>query len=202
MPRARIYVVDDHPLVREGLAARIDGQLDLEVCGQSGDARQSFIGISQQQPDLALIDLSLDDASGLDLIRRVHAHFPDIKLIVISMYDAAIYGPQAKRIGASGYINKREISEQVIEVVNRVLAGKTYFPKNHNSSAEKLSKLSNREAQVFELIAQGMTMAEIAEQLNVSVKTVETHRENIKIKLDLKSSHSLTVFASRMAALH
>jgi DNA-binding NarL/FixJ family response regulator len=201
MARARIFIVDDHPLVREGLTARISGQSGLEICGQSGDAKEALQLISQHQPDLALIDLSLNDASGLDLIHRLHAHFPAIKLIVISMYDEAIYGPRARSSGARGYINKREISQQVIDAINRVLSGKVYFSKKVASSAEQLSKLSNRESQVFELIAQGMTMSAIAEQLHVSVKTVETHRENIKTKLDLKSSHALTIYASRMAVL-
>ncbi len=201
MPGIKIYIVDDHPLVREGLHSKIAKQPGLLVCGESGDANEAFREISRQQPDIALVDLALCEASGLYLIHRIHARFPDIKLIAISMYEESIYGIQAKRAGAVGYINKREISDCVVDAINKVLSGKTFFNIDATRTANSLEKLSNRESQVFELISQGMTMLDIAENLNVSAKTVETHRENIKAKLNLGSSHELTVFASRMSRI-
>ena len=198
--KSRIYIVDDHPLVREGLTARIARHPELTVSGESGDANEAFEQLSADQPDIALIDLSLKEASGLNLIHQVHARYPAIRLIAISMHDESIYGSRVRSAGAMGYINKREISDQVIEAIHRVLSGKPYFSMGSNHDSHKLFKLSNRESQVFELIAQGMTPPEIADNLHLSVKTVETHRENIKNKLDLKSSHELTVFATRMAS--
>lgn len=199
MAVTNIFIVDDHPLVREGLKSKIDNQPGLNVCGESGDADEAFRLICKEQPDLALIDLALHEASGLYLIHRIHARYPDIKLIAISMYEESIYGGQARGVGALGYINKQEISDQVIEAINRVLSGKTFFNTDANKPAGSLANLSNRESQVFELISQGMTMLDIADHLNVSIKTVESHRENIKSKLNLNSSHELTVYASRMS---
>lgn len=201
MTGVKIYIVDDHPLVREGLRSKIDRQSGLSVCGESGDANEAFLEISQQQPDIALIDLALCESSGLYLIHRIHARFPDIKMLAISMYEESIYGSRAQRAGAVGYINKREISDQVIEAIKKVVSGKTFFNMDATRTTNSLANLSNRESQVFELISQGMTMSDIADQLNVSAKTVETHRENIKSKLNLGSSHELTVYASRMTGL-
>lgn len=200
MTRKKIYIVDDHPLVREGLKSKIDSQPELEVSGECEDANEAFRQICLEKPDLALIDLALREASGLYLIQRIHARLPEIKLIAISMYDEAIYGTRARRAGASGYVNKGEIADQVIDAINRVLSGKTFFNSEATTSADSLAKLSNRETQVFELISQGLTMPDIADNLNLSIKTVETHRENIKAKLNLNSSHELTVYASRMSA--
>lgn len=198
---ARIYIVDDHPLVREGLVSKICKHPGLTVCGESGDADEAYREIVREQPDIALIDLSLCDASGLDLIHRIHVRHPQINLVAISMYDEKIYGSRARRAGARGYINKREISDHVIEAINKVMSGKPFFSIDATSASDKMVKLSNRESQVFELISQGLTMQEIADQLHVSIKTVETHRENIKTKLDLKSSHELTVYAARVAVV-
>lgn len=200
MTRKKIYIVDDHPLVREGLKSKIDSQPELEVSGECEDANEAFRQICREKPDLALIDLALREASGLYLIQRIHARLPEIKLIAISMYDEAIYGTRARRAGASGYVNKGEIADQVIDAINRVLSGKTFFNSEATTSADSLAKLSNRETQVFELISQGLTMPDIADNLNLSIKTVETHRENIKAKLNLNSSHELTVYASRLSA--
>lgn len=200
MTRKKIYIVDDHPLVREGLKSKIDSQPELEVSGECEDANEAFRQICLEKPDLALIDLALREASGLYLIQRIHARLPEIKLIAISMYDEAIYGTRARRAGASGYVNKGEIADQVIDAINRVLSGKTFFNSEATTSADSLAKLSNRETQVFELISQGLTMPDIADNLNLSIKTVETHRENIKAKLNLNSSHELTVYASRLSA--
>ena len=198
MTVTKIFVVDDHQLVREGLKSKINNQPGLSVCGESGEADEAFRRICREQPDLALIDLALREASGLYLIHRIHAHFPDMKLIAISMHDESIYGNHAHNAGAMGYINKQEISDQVIEAIKKVLSGKTFFNSNTKSISGSLTNLSKRESQVFQLITQGMTMLDIADHLNVSIKTVESHRESIKTKLNLKSSHELTVYASRM----
>lgn len=198
MAESRIFIVDDHPLVREGLKAKIDNQPGLSVCGDSGDADEAFRRICREQPDLALIDLALHEASGLYLMHRIHARLPDIKLIAISMYDESIYGGQARDVGALGYINKQEISDYVIDAINKVLSGKAFFNKFAKKTAASMANLSKRESQVFQLISQGMTMPDIANHLNVSIKTVESHRENIKSKLHLNSSHALTVYATRV----
>ena len=204
----RILIVDDHPLVRAGFAQLIGDCPDLEVCGEAGDMSEALQQIDQQRPDLAIIDLSLAGGSGLDLIERIRARDRDILMLVASMHDETLYADRVLAAGARGYINKQEAQASIISAIRRVLGGKVYLSEAMteralsgmvDAPAEKrdIDSLSNRELQVFELIGQGVPVSQIASQLNLSVKTIETHQAKIKKKLALGSAHELSQRAIR-----
>ena len=205
---ARILIVDDHPLVRAGFAQLIGDCADLEVCGEAGDIAEAMRQIETNRPDLAIIDLSLAGSSGLDLIERAHARDRDLLILVASMHDETLYAERALAAGARGYINKQEAQDRIILAIRQVLGGKVYLSQAMtertlngmvDAGAEKrdIDSLSNRELQVFELIGRGHSTSRIAEQLNLSVKTIETHQAHIKKKLGLDSAHELTQRAIR-----
>ena len=205
---AKILIVDDHPLVRAGFAQLIGDCPDLEVCGEAGDMSEALQQIDQQRPDLAIIDLSLAGGSGLDLIERIRARDRDILMLVASMHDETLYADRVLAAGARGYINKQEAQASIISAIRRVLGGKVYLSEAMteralngmvDAPAEKrdIDSLSNRELQVFELIGQGVPVSQIAAQLNLSVKTIETHQAKIKKKLALGSAHELSQRAIR-----
>ena len=202
---AKILIVDDHPIVREGLTARIARQPDLKVCGEAEDVLDALEKVKATQPDLVIVDLSLKSGQGLDLIKRIKAKAPDTKMLVSSMYDEALYAERSLRAGAMGYINKQELSEKIIDAIRRVLAGKMYLsPLMTERLLQRavgggaqlpgplVETLSDRELEIFKLIGKGMTTRQIAGDLHLSVKTVETHRENIKSKLGLPNSAELS----------
>ena len=206
---ARIMIVDDHPLVREGLAARLARQPDLEVCCEADDASEALRLVREQQPDLAIVDISLKSGSGIDLIKRVRAEAPGVKLLVLSMHPGTLYAERALRAGASGYVNKQEARERVIEATRRVLAGGYYLSPElndymlHHLAATRergqlsVETLSDRELEIFELIGQGLTTKEIAARLHLGAKTVETHRHRIKQKLKLRNAAALAQRAAQ-----
>ncbi len=202
---ARILIVDDHPLVREGLAARISAQPDMQVCGEADDVAQGFASFVAESPDLTIVDLSLKTGHGLDLIKEVLVHTPKAKILVISAYDETLYAERALRAGAMGYIGKEECRESVISAIRAVLEGRRYLSPDmtqrlvgqaiagrDSTPATPLVKLTDRELQVFQLIGQGLTSGAIARQLHLSSHTIDTHREKIKLKLNLKSGAELT----------
>jgi DNA-binding NarL/FixJ family response regulator len=204
----RILIVDDHPLVRTGFAQLIGDCPDLEVCGEAADMAEALKQIETTRPDLAIIDLSLAGGSGLDLIERVRARNKDILMLVASMHDETLYAERVLAAGARGYINKQEAQDSIIRAIRQVLSGKVYLSQNMtdrllsgmvDASGEKrdIDSLSNRELQVFELIGEGVPTGQIAEQLNLSVKTIETHQAHIKKKLGLGSAHELNQRAIR-----
>ena len=191
--RARILLVDDHPAVREALAARIGRQPDLEVCGEAADMSEALRLITDTQPDLAVIDISLKTASGIDLIKRIKDRKDSVRMLVWSMHSEALYAERALGAGALGYVNKDQATDKIIEAIRRVLKGKVYVS---DALAEKmlqravgggrgevtrspLDALADRELEVFRLIGQGVKTAKIAERLHLSVKTVETYRDRI-----------------------
>jgi DNA-binding NarL/FixJ family response regulator len=203
--RIKILIVDDHPIVREGLAARIARQSDLTVCGEAEDVADALDLVKTTQPDLAIIDLSLKSGQGLDLIKRIHASSPNTKALVSSMYDESLYAERALRAGALGYVNKQEMSEKIIEAIRQVLDGKIYlsprmterFLQRAVGSPPQLGKspietLTDRELEIFKLIGKGKTTRQIAADLHLSIKTVETHRENIKSKLNIVNAAELS----------
>ncbi|HEY5740139.1 MAG TPA: response regulator transcription factor [Gammaproteobacteria bacterium] len=205
---ARILIVDDHPLVRTGLAQLIGDCPDLEVCGEAGDMAEGLRRVDELQPDLAIIDLSLAGGSGLDLIEHIKARDKGTLMLVASMHDEALYAERVLAAGARGYVNKQEAQDRIIFAIRRVLGGKVYLSERmterllsgiDESSSEKrdIDTLSNRELQVFELIGQGVPTSRIAEQLNLSTKTIETHQAHIKRKLGLDSAHQLNQRAIR-----
>lgn len=205
---ARILIVDDHPLVRTGLAQLIGDCPDLEVCGEAGDMAEALSQVDALQPDLAIIDLSLAGGSGLDLIEHIKAREGDMLMLVASMHDETLYAERVLAAGARGYVNKQEAQERIIFAIRRVLGGKVYLSERMterlltsmveaNGTKRDIDTLSNRELQVFELIGQGVSTSRIAEQLNLSTKTIETHQAHIKKKLGLDSAHQLTQRAIR-----
>ena len=204
----RILIVDDHPLVRTGFAQLIGDCPDLEVCGEAGDMAEALRQIEAEQPDLAIIDLSLAGGSGLDLIEHIRARDKDILMLVASMHDETLYAERVLAAGARGYINKQEAQERIIQAIRQVLAGKVYLSQqmtdrllsgmvDAGTDRRAIDSLSNRELQVFELIGRGVSPSRIAEQLNLSTKTIETHQAKIKRKLGLASAHELTQRAIR-----
>ncbi len=205
---AKILIVDDHPLVRTGLAQLISDCPDLEVCGEAADMAEALKQIDASSPDLAIIDLSLAGGSGLDLIEHIKSRDRDILMLVASMHDETLYAERVLAAGARGYINKQEAQESIIQAIRQVLNGKVYLSQHMterllsgmvDATGDKrdIDSLSNRELQVFELIGQGVTTSQMAEQLNLSVKTIETHQAHIKKKLGLGSAHELNQRAIR-----
>lgn len=198
-------IVDDHPLVRSGFRQLFESENDMNVCCEAATMKEALQLIKHCKPNLAIIDLSLPDGNGLELIKRVHTQYPDILILVSSMHDEDLFAERVLKAGAKGYINKQEAGELVIVAARQVLDGKIYLSSHMaerllleqegNPRAPVLSPvehLSNRELEVFELIGHGMTTGEIADKLSISVKTIETHRANIKTKMGLCSAGELT----------
>jgi DNA-binding NarL/FixJ family response regulator len=204
----KILIVDDHPLVRAGLAQLIGDCPDLEVCAEAADMAEALKQIDSTNPDLAIIDLSLAGGSGLDLIEHIKSRNRNILMLVASMHDEMLYAERVLAAGARGYINKQEAQESIIRAIRQVLGGKVYLSEAMtermlsgmvDAGPEKrdIDNLSNRELQVFELIGQGVPSGQIASQLNISIKTIETHQAHIKRKLGLGSAHELNQRAIR-----
>ena len=205
---SKILIVDDHPLVRAGLAQLIGDTTDLAVCGEAGDMSSALRLLDKVTPDLAIIDLSLSGGSGLDLIEHIKARNSEILILVASMHDESLYAERVLALGARGYINKQEAQEKIIQAIRQVLSGKVYLSdamtenilKNMVSNSDEkqgINSLSNRELQVFEMIGHGVAPGKMARKLNISVKTIETHQAHIKKKLGVSSSHQLTHHAIR-----
>ena len=209
--RSRILIVDDHPAVREALASRIGRQPDLEVCGEAAEMSEALRLVADTQPDLAVVDISLKTGSGIDLIKRIKDRNDSVRMLVWSMHSESLYAERALRAGALGYINKDQATDKIIEAIRRVLEGKVYLS---DAMAEKmlhravgvgreevtrspLDALADRELEVFRLIGHGVKTAEIAKQLHVSVKTVETYRDRIRQKLNQSDGTKLAHYATQ-----
>lgn len=202
--KRRIFVVDDHPLVREWLGNLITEQEDLEVCGTAQDATEALEKINREKVDLVVIDLSLKKVSGLDLIKNLQALHPEILLVVLTMHEESLYAERVLRAGARGYVMKNETSGKIIAAFRRVLDGKIYVSEEFAATVtERLSfkgdkalgnpieLLSDREFEVFQLLGQGKTTPAIAEMFNLSLKTVQSYCARIKDKLGLTNSTEL-----------
>jgi len=202
--RKRILLVDDHALLRRGLKALIETEPDLVVCAEAATRDAGMEVITSSKPDLVIADLSLQNSDGLEMIKDIRKHFPQLPVLVLSMHDEHIYAERALRAGAGGYVTKQEMDDTVLIAIRRVLAGKVHTSEAMGRKFIKkfigggtLAKgsgmeiLSNRELEVFKLIGQGRRTGEIAKALCVSVKTIESHRENLKNKLDLSSGAKL-----------
>jgi len=206
--RKRILVVDDHPLMREGIAQWIQRAPDLEVCCQAESAAQALSLVTKLKPDLVLTDISLTGRNGLELIKDLRALQPDLPALVLSMHDEALYAGRALRAGARGYIMKRAGGDRVIEAIREALQGRialspemaTHLLEDYSGSRSRsrrteLPNLTDREFEVLQLLGEAKTNREIAEQLHLSPKTVETHRMNLMRKLNLKKSAEMLRFA-------
>ncbi len=206
----RVLVVEDHPIVRQGLVELIEHEPDLSVFGVAANGPEALQALADEQPDIAIVDLSLQDTSGTELIKDIKARYPQLPVLVLSMHDEALYAERVLRAGARGYIMKEEATERVMTAVRTVLRGEVYL--SEKMSARILRKLvdrplstgtspaeclSDRELQVFELIGRGMGTRQVAETLHLSVKTIETHREHIKAKLHVANSTKLLQCATQ-----
>jgi DNA-binding NarL/FixJ family response regulator len=207
--KQRVLLVDDHPLVCEGLAQRINEEPDLEVCGQVRDAHATLKAIEKLRPHIAVVDLALGEGSGIELIKDVKLRYPHLPTLVLSMHDETLYAERSLRAGAKGYVMKQQETEVVLQAIRQVLRGQVYLSEKvrdaivnsigGNTTEGKITsvvqRLSNRELEIFQLIGDGYATQEIARRLHLSSKTVASHREHIKEKLNLRTSEELARFA-------
>jgi DNA-binding NarL/FixJ family response regulator len=200
--KRRVFVVDDHPVVRDGLRGVIEQQPDLMVCGEAAEAAEALASIPSASPNLVLVDLSLAHSSGLDLLKDLVIQHPSIPVIVLSMHDEMIYADRVLRAGARGYLMKAESSQSLLTAIRHVLAGKVFVSDNvmtaiagklgkYKSDVAPIKRLSDRELQVFELMGQGMSTSEIAKQMHLSMKTVQAYVARAKEKFGVPSLKQL-----------
>ena len=202
--KRRILVVDDHPIVRQGLALLINREADLLVCGEAEDAMGAMHVLASARPDVLIVDLSLSGPDGLDLLKNIRTTHPALPVLILSMHDELIYAERALRAGANGYIMKQVATEKVLVAVRRILAGeiyvsdrianrmlKHYITGSGTTRRSSIADLSDRELEVFRLIGEGHGTRQIAEELHISIKTVESYQAHIKDKLSLRSSREL-----------
>lgn len=204
----RIFLVDDHPITRQGVAALINQERNLTVCGEADTAPKALEMITKSQPDLAIVDISLKTMSGIELIKNLKVLDPKLPVLVMSMHDESLYAERALRAGAQGYIMKQEASEKILTAIQRVLDGELYLSEAMkekmlhrivNTKKEEtgfsIDRLSDREMEVFQLIGNGYSTRQIAAQLNLSVKTIDSYREHLKLKLSLEKGSDLVRYA-------
>lgn len=202
--KAKILIVDDHPLVREGLADLVNKEKDLVVCGQAEDAYQAMEAIRELKPDMAIVDISLKETSGLELIKDIKIQHPGMPVLTLSMHEESVYAERALRAGAKGYIMKREATKKVVTAIRKVLRGQLYLSEKMTTrlvrkfvdgkpeaGTSPIDRLTDRELEVFSLLGRGNGTRQISEQLHLSVKTIETYRSRIKEKLNLTSASEL-----------
>jgi DNA-binding NarL/FixJ family response regulator len=211
--RARILLVDDHAVVRYGVAQLINREKDLEVCGEEEDAAKALEAIERLKPDLVIADISLKDSSGLELMRNIRAQYPKIPMLVMSAHDESIYAEIAFRAGAHGYLMKESAIENTLPAIRKVLAGSIYVSdalgakmleqqiRGHpDTNVSPLKSLTDRELEVLQLIGQWKSTRQIADELHLSVKTIEYYREQLKQKLNLENASELTQYATSWVA--
>jgi DNA-binding NarL/FixJ family response regulator len=208
--KSRVFLVDDHPLVREGLTNLINEQDDLAVCGEAEDSTGAMAGVAETRPDVALIDISLKNESGLELVKNLESEFPLVALIVLSMHDEALYAERALRAGARGYVMKRETTKSMLTAIRRVLDGDVYVSdrvvnvmarrlgtSRKAAASTPVERLSDRELEIFRLLGQGRTTSQIAEDLGLSLKTVQAYCARAKEKFGVNSLAELLRAAIR-----
>lgn len=210
-PRKRILIVDDHAIMREGLAEMIGREPDLEVCGQAGDAFTALDLAARTRPDLAVVDISIAGKSGLELIKDLRVAFPQLGILALSAHDETLYAERVLRAGGHGYVMKEEGGARLVAAVRQVLAGEVAVSarvaakvlnlfSGKRTDISPVERLTDRELEVFQLIGQGKETGAIASQLHISAKTVEAHRTHIKEKLQIPTLTALISFAARWTA--
>ncbi len=209
--RKKVFLVDDHTLVRQAVSQLINQEADLGVCGEAESAPEALRSIAELKPDVVVVDLTLKEGSGLDLVKDLKLRQPNLPVLVLSMHDESTYAERLLRSGARGYVMKDEASDKVVIALRKVLSGEVYLSDKMSArilhklvggapaTASPVDLLSDRELQVFELIGQGIGTRRIAEKLHLSVKTVETYREHIKLKLKLDNATDLLQHAIQWA---
>jgi DNA-binding NarL/FixJ family response regulator len=208
--RKRVLIVDDHPMMREGLALLIQNEPDLRVSAQAGSAAQALTAIAAEVPELVLADISLPDRNGLEMIKDIQALHPALPILVVSMHDESLYAERVLRAGGRGYIMKQEGGKKLMQAIRQVLGGQIYVSEKMSAkilelfsghrpqaSHSVMERLTDREFEIFQLIGAGQASRDIARSLHLSVKTVEAHRANIKKKLELASGADLVRYAIR-----
>ena len=206
--KRQVFVVDDHPIVRNGLTQLLNREADLSVCGEAGEAQNALGVIVEARPDVLILDISLNGPDGLDLLKEIREFMPDLPVLVLSMHDESIYAERALRAGANGYIMKHEASEKVLLAVRRILNREVYVSdqvsetmlrqyvgRSSDVTHSPIEDLTDRELEVFRMIGEGHGTREIAEKLHLSVKTVETYQAHIKEKMSFRSARQLVQHA-------
>lgn len=206
--KKKVFVVDDHPIVRQGLTLLINREQDLVVCGEAEDAQSAMQAVSGLNPDIAIIDISLNGPDGLDLLKDIRMRLPDLPVLILSMHDELIYAERALRAGAQGYIMKQEATEKVLVALRRILNQEMYVSERianrmlqryvrapNTGRPSSVGDLTDRELEVFRLIGEGHATRQIADELHISVKTVESYQAHIKEKLSLRSARELVQHA-------
>ncbi len=204
----RVLIIDSHPIVREGLRRVIENEDDLMVCAEADNARDARDAIKERNPDVIIADIGLKHGDGIELVRDVRAHYSRLPILVLSIHDEAIYAERMLSVGASGYIMKQATAEQILHSLRRVLDGDICVSQDVGShmirksasqgsylSSNPIDRLSNRELQILHLIGKGMSTREAAHSLNLSIKTIESHRQRIKSKLNLSTGTQLVQYA-------
>jgi DNA-binding NarL/FixJ family response regulator len=203
----RVLLVDDHPIVRQGLALLIDREADLSVCGEAEGSHSAFLAISTLRPDIVVLDISLSGPDGLDILKEIRTKTTNLPVLILTMHDESIYAERAMRAGANGYIMKQEATEKVLVAIRRILQGEVYlsdrltnsmlrqYARGTTPQSSPLLNLSDRELEVFRLIGKGHGTRQIADDLHVSVKTIESYQAHIKEKLALRNSRELVQHA-------
>jgi len=210
--KTRILIVDDHPMMREGLTSLLATQPDLEVCGEAETAAQALDMIPSARPAIVIADITLPGRSGIELVKDIAAMYPEVKTLAVSMHDEAVYAERVLRAGARGYIMKKEGGKRLLEAIRKVRAGdvavsekmsaqilRIFSGHSGGDSDSPVRQLTDREFEVFELIGRGLGTTQMAAELNISVKTVEVHRAHIKEKLEIGSGSELIAYAARWA---
>ena len=206
--KCRVLLVDDHPIVRQGLALLIDRETDLWVCGEADGAHSAFHAIATLKPDIVVLDISLNGPDGLDLLKNIRTRYPDLPVLILSMHDESIYAERALRAGAQGYIMKQEATEKVLVALRRILAHEIYVSDRisnrmlqrymvspNEGRPPSIADLTDRELEVFRLIGEGHSTRTIAGELHISIKTVESYQAHIKEKLSLRNGRELVQHA-------
>ena len=202
----RVLIVDDHPILRQGLSMLINGQSDLTVCAEAANGLEALAAVKAGKPDLAIVDISMNGMNGVELIKRIRMLSEPCHIIVLSMHDEKAYAERALRAGARGYVMKQDVQGNMLLAIRKVLAGEIWVSPSMTSrlisklvtgsgTAASVSLLSDRELEVYTLIGKGSSAQEIAEELCISVRTVGSHRDHIKRKLDLKNTRALILYA-------
>jgi len=210
--RTRVFIIDDHPAIREALATTINSKVNMRLVGESGSAQQAMRHIRRTPPDVVIVDISLDDAHGLDLVEEIRDEFPAVRIIVFSMYDESVYAERAIRAGASGYVMKSEPTQHVVNAIQSVSTGEVYLSRRMSSRilskvirqqdyqlGSATEKLTDREMTVFQKLGEGHSVRNIASQLDLSRKTIETYRRRAKEKLGFETVAELLQYAVQWA---
>lgn len=206
---ARILIVDDHPIVRQGLKLMINAEQDLVIAGEAQSEQEARELVRELKPDAVIVDLTLGDGDGFNVVRHLHAHYPETKVLVLSMHEESVYAERLLAEGASGYIMKQAVTDQLVIALRTVLRGELYLSETlqqrisnrDNGDGDLRRRLSVRELQVLSLIGDGQSTREIAEALSLSVKTIESHRAAIKRKLGLETNAQLVQYAIKWHGL-